>query len=315
MWFGMRALRRPLSLRGKVALVTGGSRGLGLVISRELLRRGCDVAICARDSLELAHAADRIDGEVLGVPCDVSDVSQVDEVVRVVTERYGRIDILVNNAGIIQVGPLESMTLEDFDESMAINFYGALHATLAVLPQMRARHEGRIVNVTSIGGKVAVPHLLPYDCAKFALVGLSEGLRAELASDGISVTTVVPGPMRTGSPVHALFKGEHARELAWFTTSDLHPLTAMSAERAARRIVDACARGEAEVTLSWQAKLMRLAHDLSPGLTSDVLGLVNRLLPAGIDRGAREGLELTDELPAALRLRLDRLANKFGQYN
>jgi NAD(P)-dependent dehydrogenase (short-subunit alcohol dehydrogenase family) len=252
---------------------------------------------------------------VLAVPCDVSDATQVDEVIRVVTERYGRIDILVNNAGIIQVGPLESMQLEDFDESMAVNFYGALHATMAVLPQMRGRHEGRIVNVTSIGGKVAVPHLLPYDCAKFALVGLSEGLRAELASDGISVTTVVPGPMRTGSPVHALFLGDHARELAWFTAGDLYSVTAMSAERAAHRIVDACARGEAEITLSWQAWLLRVAHDLAPGLTSDLLGFVNRLLPAGIDARAREGYELTDELPEALRLRLDRLANKFGQYN
>src|SRR4051812_27567126 len=167
------------NLRGKVALVTGGSRGLGLAIARVLKRRGCDVAVCARDPRELMRVVDELG--VLAIPCDVSVPSQVEEAIRVVGDHLGPIDILINNAGVIQVGPIETMTLEDFQESLAINFYGALHTTLAVLPQMRARHRGRIVNVTSIGGKVAVPHLIPYDCAKFALVGLSEGLRAELA--------------------------------------------------------------------------------------------------------------------------------------
>jgi short-subunit dehydrogenase len=158
-----------------------------------------------------------------------------------------------------------------------------------------------------------VPHLLPYDCAKFAMVGLSEGLRAELAGDGICVTTVVPGLMRTGSPVHAEFKGDHDREFAWFSAGDLTPLSSMCAERAARKIVDATARGDAEITLSWQAKLLRIAHDLAPGLTADVMGLVNRLLPDGIDTSAREGAEVTGALPRSLHQRLDELAARYNQ--
>src|SRR5439155_20405206 len=146
------------------------------------------------------------------------------EMVAVIEQRLGPTDVLVNNAGIIGIGPVDHMTLDDFQKAMAGNFYSALHCTLAVLPGMRGRRRGRIVNITSIGGKVSVPHLLPYSTSKFALVGLSEGLRAELAKDGITVTTVIPGLMRTGSPRQAEVKGQVEEELAWFSTSAASPL-------------------------------------------------------------------------------------------
>jgi short-subunit dehydrogenase len=158
-------------------------------------------------------------------------------------------------------------------------FWGGVYTTFEVLPQMRARRRGRIVNVTSIGGKVGVPHLAPYGAAKFAAVGFSEGLRAELARDGIVVTTVVPGLMRTGSHLNALFKGQHRQEFGWFSLGATLPVTAISAEGAARRIVSALAHGDSEVILSWQAQLLALAHGLFPGVTTDALSLVNRLLP------------------------------------
>ena len=160
------------------------------------------------------------------------------------TERFGRMDVLVNNAGIISVGPAQAMTRQDFAEAMDVDFWGTLNPILAVLPQMRERRGGRIVNITSIGGKVSVPHLLPYSCAKFAATALSEGLRAELARDGIVVTTIVPGLLRTGSYDQALFKGDHAGEYDWFSVSDNLPGQSISAERAAREIVRATRRGE-----------------------------------------------------------------------
>jgi hypothetical protein len=158
---------------------------------------------------------------------------------------------------------------------------------------MRRRGEGRIVNITSIGGKISVPHLLPYSASKFALVGFSEGLRAELARDGVVVTTVCPGLMRTGSPRHALFKGRHRAEYAWFSLSDASRLSSISAEGAARRIVAACTRGEAEAILSPQAKAAALFHGLFPGVTADILAVVNRLLPGpgGIGTAAARGRE------------------------
>src|SRR5204863_8081878 len=205
----------------------------------------------------------------------------------------GAIDVLVDNAGIIQVGPLETMTQEDFRRAMNTHFWGPLNTTLAVLPEMRRRKTGRIVNISSIGGRVSIPHLVPYSASKFALVGLSEGLRAELAKDNIIVTTVCPGLMRTGSPRNATFKGRHRAEYAWFSISDALPVFSIQAERAARQIVTACKRGQAELVITTQAVLAVKFRALFPEATADILALANRLLPGpgGIGRKRAKGKE------------------------
>src|ERR1041385_172749 len=197
-------------LNGKTVLITGGSRGLGLVMAREFAREGARVALCARDEAELERAQadlETLTAEVMTVPCDVTNRQSVALMIDHVDSRFRGVDVLVNNAGVIQVGPIEVMTPEDFDEAMKVHFWGPLNTVLAVLPAMRARKSGRIVNISSIAGKVSVPHLVPYSASKFALVGLSKGLRTELMKDGIKVTTVCPGLMRTGSPRNADFKG------------------------------------------------------------------------------------------------------------
>jgi NAD(P)-dependent dehydrogenase (short-subunit alcohol dehydrogenase family) len=312
-----RALYRrskEYDLKGKCVLITGGSRGLGLVLAREFADEGARVAICARDNQELERARRDLEArgaQVFAFPCDVTDRTQVAELIEVVTRRFGRIDVLVNNAGVIQVGPLEVMTLEDFEQAMAIHFWGPLYTTLAVLPQMRARREGRIVNVSSIGGKIAVPHLVPYSASKFALAGLSDGLRAELAKDNVVVTTVIPGLMRTGSPRNATFKGRHRDEYAWFSISDALPVTSIQAERAARQIVAACRRGQAELIITTQAALAVKFRALFPEATADILALANRLLPGpgGIGRRRAKGRESESALaPSLLTTLSDRAA-------
>ena len=274
--------RASRTLRGRVAIVTGGSRGLGFLLARELGRQGCRVVICARDGDELERASQSLAArgvETLAVACDVCDPAAVERLVATTLERFGQIDLLINNAGTIHVAPLEALGLGDFHDAMSATFWGTVHTSLAVLPHMRARGSGRIVNVTSIGGKVAVPHLMPYACAKFAAVGFSDGLRAEVARDGIKVTTVIPGLMRTGSSKFALFKGKVRAEHAWFGAAAHMPGLAMSARRAARRIVAAAKRGDAQVVLGAPAKALRLVNDLLPGLTAGSLSLANRLLP------------------------------------
>ena len=283
-------------LRGRTVLVTGGSRGLGLVLAREFARNGARVAICARDEQELEHAIADLQSrgaEAMAVKCDVTNMPEVENMVNRVRERFGQIDVLVNNAGTIQVGPLEVMNREDFEHAMRAHFWGPLNTILAVLPEMRARQDGRIVNISSIGGKIAVPHLVPYSASKFALVGLSKGLFAELRKDGIVVTTVCPGLMRTGSPRNANFKGKHRDEYAWFSISDSLPLTSIKAERAARQIVDACKHGRAELVITIQAKLAVTFDALFPEASAELMALTNRLLPGpgGIGERSAKGRE------------------------
>jgi short-subunit dehydrogenase len=310
---------RGASLAGRKAWVNGASRGLGLLIARELAREGCAVAITARDANELQiarRALERITPNVVAETCDVSSRDQVERTAAILHDRLDGVDILVNCASIIQVGPLKSMTAEDFDRAMGVNFFGYLNPTLALLPRMRERRAGTIVNICSIGGVIAVPHLLPYTCSKFAVAGLTRGLQAELSNNGVNVIEIVPGLMRTGSPLKAEFKGDASSEWSWFSLSDSLPLLSLDAERAARRIVSAIKWGESRVTLGLPAKIAEAAHRLSPGLVRQALKLANRMLPktASDSTQSFSGSELANGAPRSLIRKLLYIpASKYNQ--
>ena len=266
----------------KVVLITGGSRGLGLVLARHVCARGGYVAIIARDPDELVRAKTDLvprGGKVLTVECDLLDSGQIQSAVRKIIDHFGKIDVLINNAGIIEVGPLEHMTPEDFERAMRLHFWAPFELISQIVPEMRIWGGGRIVNISSVGGKVAVPHLAPYSASKFALTGFSDALRAELARDKIYVTTVAPGMMRTGSHVNARFRGKHDSEFAWFAASAGAPLLSMNADRAARKILAACRRGQPSLTLTFAARVQIVANALFPNLTGYAMQLVNRFLP------------------------------------
>jgi NAD(P)-dependent dehydrogenase (short-subunit alcohol dehydrogenase family) len=278
---------RAYDFSGKSIVITGGSRGLGLVLARQLASEGARITLIARNEQELRTASDDIHNrqsaaDVLIVPADVGDREHVERVISQVISHYGGIDVLINNAGIIQVGPLDHMKLSDYDDAMRTHFWGPLFFVLAVLPHMRRQGGGRIVNISSIGGRISVPHLVPYSASKFALTGLSDGLRAELAHDRIVVTTVCPGLMRIGSPINASFKGQRPQEYSWFAIASSLPVMTISAERAARQILDACRRGDAELVITVQAKLAVLARTIAPELFSAAMALVHRLLPRAV---------------------------------
>jgi NAD(P)-dependent dehydrogenase (short-subunit alcohol dehydrogenase family) len=212
--------------------------------------------------------------------CDVRDQRQVAHAVERTVDSFGRIDVLINNAGVIQAGPVEHMQVADFEDALNTHLWGPLYGMLAVAPHMRRQGGGRVVNIASIGGKVAVPHLVPYTTSKFALVGLSDGMRSELARDNIVVTTVCPGLMRTGSHLGALFKGQHEQEFTWFSIIDSLPVSSIDARRAARQIIEACRRGDAQLLISIQAQAIALLTSLFPDLSARALKLMNQLLPA-----------------------------------
>jgi NAD(P)-dependent dehydrogenase (short-subunit alcohol dehydrogenase family) len=309
-----------------VALVLGASRGLGLLIARELDREGFRVVIAARRGEELARAAEllRADGaRVATEVCDVTDNAQVEALVDRTENEVGPIEVMVCVAGIIQVGPLESQLRENFVASIDTMLWGPVNAALAVVPRMRERGQGRIGVITSVGGRIAAPHLLPYTTAKFGAVGFSRGLRSELAGTGVSVTSVEPGLMRTGSHLRAEFIGNHGREFAWFATAASLPLLSIDAERAAARIVRGILAGRAVVTVTPLAVLAPRVDALFPGLTSALLSLTARMLPdaPGTPESteAKEGWEAAERLPRRTRFLVDRLTRlgraAAAQYN
>jgi short-subunit dehydrogenase len=276
---------RQSFLKNKVVLITGGSRGLGLVIARQICGEHGKVALIARDADELARAESDLagrGGEVMTIACDLLESEQIEAAVQETINRFGTIDILINNAGIIQVGPLEHMVREDFERALQLHFWAPFDLIRQVVPEMRRRGGGRIVNISSIGGKIAVPHMAPYTASKFALAGFSDALRAELARENILVTTVTPGMMRTGSQSHANFKGDHASEYKWFAASSALPLSSISAEQAARKILAACARGKPALIMPIPARALILANALCPNLFGHVMKIVNAYLPSAV---------------------------------
>ncbi|MFE4601429.1 SDR family NAD(P)-dependent oxidoreductase [Kitasatospora indigofera] len=272
---------------GRTALVTGSSRGLGLLIARDLARHGARVMLCARDTQALGRAERQLraeGSEVASLSCDVTGPDAPRQLLDAVRERFGPLDVLVNNAGIIQVGPLEALCEQDFRQAMETMYFAPLRLTLAALPDLRASSAGTVVTISSVGGRIPAPHLLPYVAAKFAAAGFSQGLRAELAGTGVSVTTVLPGLMRTGSHTAARFHGRPGAEYGWFAAAASLPLLSMDAERAARAIVRAAERRRPELVLTPAAKLGVRVQGLAPATTSRLLARVARALPGAGDR-------------------------------
>jgi short-subunit dehydrogenase len=198
---------------------------------------------------------------------------------------------------------------------MNVHFWGAFHCTEAVLPHMRLRRCGRILNIASIGGLIAVPHLAPYAASKFALVGYSDAVRAEVAKDGIRVTTVCPGLMRTGSAINALMKGRHEAEFAWFGALSALPLISIDARRAAKKIIDAGRRGTPHLTITPQARVAAILDRIMPNAFARMMMLSARLLPQSTGTSGDEAWTGREAKPGALPRAVTVLADRAARRN
>jgi short-subunit dehydrogenase len=291
--------KNATSRPGRVVLITGGSRGLGLALAERFGRSGAKLILTARDVEELSRArytllargAVQLPEDVLLIPADLTDASQATMLIEHAISHFGRIDVLINNAGVIEVGPVENQPIAAYRRAMATNFFAALHTTHAALPHLLKRKpvdgDAAIVNIASIGGKVAVPHMLPYVASKFALVGFSEGLHAELRHKGIRVTTVCPGLMRTGGEAHANYTGQIKKEQRWFNLAAKTPIIAASVNYAANKIYNAVAAGRAEITITPQAWLAARVAGVAPATAQYITSLANQFIlpdPATTDQ-------------------------------
>ncbi len=283
-----RALTATPPPEGAVILITGGSRGLGFAIANRFAQRPVNLVLAARSFAELQKAQQSLLDQHAHLRPEnfylvAADISKPEDCQRMVNEafaRFGRIDILVNNAGIIGVGPIEALTADLFEYTMRVNFLAAMQTTWAALPRLMSqsaapgwKHKAAIINISSIGGKLAVPHMLPYSAAKFALTGFSEGLYAELKGKKLHVLTVCPGLMRTGGEDHAEFYGDKEAEQAWFKFCAKTPGLSTTVEHASNKIFNALAQARTEITITPQAYLGTRYAGLFPGATQ----ILNRL--------------------------------------
>lgn len=302
------------SARG-TALVAGGSRGFGLLVAEELARHGYRVSVCARDADELERAREQLAQAGLHIQTEVCDVRDPEAVERWVAGVREPVEVAVHVAGIIQVGPFSAATTDVFDDCLDIMARGPIHLALATVPAMIRRGRGRFAVVSSIGGIISVPRMLPYSTAKFAATGFTEGLHAELSGTGVTATTVLPPPMRVGSFLHAQFSGNREQEYGWFASLSSLPLTSLRPHAAARRAVSGVLRGRPVVGLSPLTFLASRVHGVAPATTVRLLRLANHFLPQpGTDspragRNVRRPGSVADRL-TALGKRVARRTNE-----
>ncbi len=283
------------TLANRTAVITGGSRGLGLALAKALLKENAQVILLARDEQELNQARESLNEfskqAVRLLTCDITKISQLEQAFKTIKEQHGPIEILINNACTISVGPFQSMETEDFTALLQIQVHAVIQSIQLALPSFLDQGGGNIVNISSIAGKIPVPHMSPYCAAKFALAGLSESITPELLAQNIKVTTVYPGLMRTGSPVQAVFKGDHSKEYAWFASGDVMPGLSVSAEYAANQILKAMKQGQAQVIFPHTSRIATYIHSLFPELFTSLNAQVNRFLPKGQSKIRKTGAQ------------------------
>ncbi|MGZ3768768.1 MAG: SDR family NAD(P)-dependent oxidoreductase [Bdellovibrio sp.] len=276
---------RKISFKNKVVLVAGGSRGLGFILAKQLIKEGAAITLLARNIDELQDAKNILqqltpNAKVMVIPCDCRDRIQVKTAIEETVEHFGCINAVVNCLGVVTTAPIENTTEMDFAESMDTHFWAPYFIIEEALPYLKKETGSRIINIGSIGGIIPIPHLASYCAGKYALEGYSKTLRAELMKYDIHVTTVSPGLMRTGSMGQAHFKGQAQKEYAWFSISSSLPFITVNAERAAKKIIRASMYGKAELVISWPAKLAVQFKSLFPETFADIITFVNTLLPA-----------------------------------
>ena len=182
-----------MGLRGRAAVVTGASRGIGRAVAIALAAEGCRVLLCARDAEPLEAVVGELDGAGVAMPVDVTAPAAADAIVAACQRAFGRLDVVVNNAGGAVARPLPELTADDWQAGLELNFLSAARLSVAALPTMRTAGWGRLVHVASIGGREPDPLFAPYSAAKAALLNLSTSLSRAFAADGVLSSCVVPG--------------------------------------------------------------------------------------------------------------------------
>ncbi|MBD2541123.1 SDR family oxidoreductase [Coleofasciculus sp. FACHB-SPT36] len=251
-------------------IITGASQGIGKATALLFAQKGYDLVMAARQADRLEAAAQEVRSlgrKALAVPTDVRDPEQVKTLVQKALEEYGAIDVLINNAGRYISGPADSFSLDDWHQTIDLNLWGYIHTIHALLPHFLERKQGTIVNLSSIGGKVPVPYLVPYNTSKFAVTGLTEALHSELAPKGIHVCGIYPNLIKSSLMERAIFGGKNVEDAqARRDQLDLVLSTPVveKPEDVAKAIWEAVKHQRAEVLVG-SANLSKASYNMFPG--------------------------------------------------
>lgn len=252
----------------QVVVITGASTGIGLATARAFATHGAHVVLVARNAQRLnllaTELAPRFPNRILAVPCDVTDRSQVGQLLPQVTQRFGRIDILVNNAGIGLIAPFEHVPTADAQALFTTNFFGAFHCLQAVLPYFRQQRSGHIVNIASLAGLRGIPNSAVYSATKAAVIALSDALRVEWQDYGIHVTVVCPGRIRLAET--GFF--DAAKK---YGTTELYQAPEITTTAVAQALLKAVATRKRLVVLPLHARLTHTLNKFAPGLLDRIL--------------------------------------------
>lgn len=254
-------------VQGTTVIITGATSGIGRATALEFASAGAQVVVAGRREQRLQELTAELESKgsaALAVRADVADQAQVEAVIEKTIARFGRVDTLINNAGVAIAARFEQVALEDFRRLMEVNFWGAVYACRAVLPQMRAQGGGGvIINVSSIFGKRGMPFETAYCASKFALAGFSEALRAEVMSDGIDVSTIFPGAVET--EIFEAAANQTGLEMPSYVPK-------FPARELARLIVQDARFPQPEVVMALDAQAINLFNKFMPGLMDLALG-------------------------------------------
>jgi short-subunit dehydrogenase len=275
---------KTMSFKNHVVIVTGASSGIGRALSLRLASEGACLSLAARNAerLEkLAQECDELGGQAIPVPTDVADQAQCHRLIDATVQQFGRIDMLVNNAGITLVGKFEQLPdLELFQQVMAVNFNGLVGCTYYALPYLQDT-AGRIVNVSSLGGKLAIPYNTSYIASKFAVSGFSDSLRMELRNEGVSVTVIYPYWVVTEFHERMLDKDGHARGPGGRA---VYTEKMMTAEQCAKIILQA-AKGRKREVVMGPGKIATWLNLIAPGLMDKII--IERFFKPVAERSAQ----------------------------
>lgn len=252
------------------ALITGASQGIGKATALLFANKGYDLVLAARQPDRLAAVGQEVQNlgrQALTVSTDVRDPQQVKTLANKALAQYGAIDVLINNAGIYASGSVENFSLDDWHQIIDTNLWGYIHTINALLPHMLERGTGTIVNLSSIGGKVPVPYLVPYNTAKFAVTGMTEAMHSELKPKGIHVCGIYPNVIKSSLMERAMFRGKDAEDAqARRQQLDMVVSTPVveKPEDVAKAIWEGVKHQRAEVMVG-SANFSKAAYNLIPG--------------------------------------------------